>query len=356
MKVLELQNISKSFGEKHVLKDLSLEIEQGEFVTFLGPSGCGKTTMLKIIAGLEKADNGKVFLNGNDITNLPPEKRMLNTVFQNYALFPHMNVEKNIEYGLKLKGIDKKERKKTVKNMLDTVKLSGYEKYSVNELSGGEKQRVAIARAAVNKPSVLLLDEPLGALDLKLRQYLQNELKALQKKLGMTFIYITHDQEEAMNMSDRIYVMNNGNFEQFGTPAEIYDHPKTRFIASFVGSANILDAKIIDINNNNAVLSIAGQNILIPIKKDMKKGNITLAVRSENVILSHEESAGSLKAVITDKAYVNGIFRTKSTTVDGNEIMSTSYSMDDDYKVNDTVYITFNNDKIIYLTEEENEK
>lgn len=355
MKVLELKNISKSFGENQVLKNLSIEIEQGEFVTFLGSSGCGKTTMLKIIAGLEKADSGSVFLNGEDITSLPPEKRMLNTVFQNYALFPHMNVEKNIEYGLKLKGIDKKERKARVKEMLELVKLSGYEKRSVNELSGGEKQRVAIARAAVNKPSLLLLDEPLGALDLKLRQYLQNELKSLQRKLGMTFIYITHDQEEAMNMSDRIFVMNNGNVEQSGTPADIYNFPKTRYIASFVGSANIFKGKIIEFNNNTAVVNIAGENITIPCNNIDEK-NITLAVRSENIIISKSKSENSLRAVISDKSYVNGIFRTKLKLVDGNEIMSTSYSLNDEHNIGDNVFISFKEDKIIYIAEEKDEK
>lgn len=353
MKVLELENISKSFGEKHVLNNLSISISQGEFVTFLGPSGCGKTTMLKIIAGLEKADSGKVTLNGTDISSLPPEKRMLNTVFQNYALFPHMNVEKNIEYGLKIKGTDKKTRKTLVKDMLSLVKLSGYEKRSVQSLSGGEKQRVAIARAAINKPSVLLLDEPLGALDLQLRQYLQNELKQLQKALKMTFIYITHDQEEAMNMSDRIVVMNNGSIEQTGTPSEIYDSPKTRFTASFVGSANIFDAEVKEIKEDRMIIAVGGGTLVLPIKENIHKGHITLGVRSENIQVSPEFIPNSLEALVTDKTYVNGIFKTKLKLNCGNEITSASYSLNPGFNLGDKVYITFNEDKIIYIKEAE---
>lgn len=355
MNLLELKNISKSYGDNTVLKDLSIEINEGEFVTFLGPSGCGKTTMLKIIAGLEKPDSGEVFLNGENITLYPPEKRKLNTVFQNYALFPHMNVEKNIEYGLKIKGIDKINRKRAVKEILETVKLSGYEKRNVGELSGGEKQRVAIARAAVNKPSVLLLDEPLGALDLQLRQYLQNELKALQKKLNMTFIYITHDQEEAMNMSDRIFVMNNGTIEQVASPAEIYDSPKTKFIASFVGAANIFDAKISFLPGDGFVMNVS--DCLLRLEnKNVSEGSVTVAVRSENIKVSLTESDFSLKATVLDKAYVNGLFRIKLRLVDGNEIMSTSYSFHDELSVNDMVYVSFDEDKIIFIPGEKDEK
>ena len=238
---LELKNITKSFTkEDAVLNGINLTIHKGEFITLLGSSGCGKTTTLRIVAGLEMPDSGQVFLDGEDVTLLAPEARDVNTVFQNYALFPHMNVADNIGYGLKLKKVPKQEIKKKVKEMLELVQLSGYEKRKPSELSGGQKQRVAIARSLVNNPRVLLLDEPLGALDLQLRRAMQIELKKLQKKLGITFIYITHDQEEAINMSDRIAVMRDGRFEQIGTPDEIYNHPKTSYVATFVGNANIL--------------------------------------------------------------------------------------------------------------------
>ena len=217
-----------------------LQQKKGEFVTLLGSSGCGKTTTLRIIAGLEQPDSGQVFLDGKDVTSLEPNQRNVNTVFQNYALFPHMNVADNIGYGLKLKKTPKAEISRRVKEMLELVQLPGFERRKPSELSGGQRQRVAIARALVNNPEVLLLDEPLGALDLQLRRAMQQELKRLQKKLGITFIYITHDQEEAINMSDTIAVMNHGRFEQIGTPDEIYNHPKTSYVATFVGNANIL--------------------------------------------------------------------------------------------------------------------
>ena len=229
--LLELKNITKRFGETDVLNGITLSIEKGEFITFLGASGCGKTTTLRIIAGLEQPDSGSVFLDGKEVTGLSPNERDVNTVFQNYALFPHMNVEANVGYGLKIKKVPKGEMKKRVHEMLELVQLQGYEKRMPSELSGGQKQRVAIARALVNSPKLLLLDEPLGALDLKLRRAMQIELKRLQKKLGITFLYITHDQEEAINMSDRIVVMKNGRFEQIGTPDEIYNHPRTSYVA-----------------------------------------------------------------------------------------------------------------------------
>lgn len=233
---LELKDLEKSFGtEEEVLRGISLTVEKGEFITILGSSGCGKTTTLRIIAGLEMPDSGRVFLNGEDVTDLEPNQRDVNTVFQSYALFPHMNVAENIGYGLKLKKVPKAQIKARVEEMLEMVQLSGYGKRKPSELSGGQRQRVAVARALINNPGVLLLDEPLGALDLKLRRAMQTELKNLQKKLGITFIYITHDQEEAFNMSDRIAVMNQGRFEQIGTPEEIFNHPVNDYVASFGG-------------------------------------------------------------------------------------------------------------------------
>lgn len=237
--ILELRNIKKSFDTTCVLKSINFSIEEGEFVSILGASGCGKTTTLRIIAGLEQADEGQVFLNGEDISNLDPNRRNVNTVFQNYALFPHMSVEANIGYGLKIKRLPKNEINERVKEALKLVQLEGYEKRKPSKLSGGQKQRVAIARAIINNPKILLLDEPLGALDLQLRRQMQTELKKLQEKLNITFIYITHDQEEAAAMSDRIIVMNQGQIEQIGTPVEIYDAPKSLYVQQFIENSKL---------------------------------------------------------------------------------------------------------------------
>lgn len=299
---LEIKNLTKSFtpGEV-VLREINLKIEKGEFVTLLGSSGCGKTTTLRIIAGLEQPDSGSVWLEGQDVTALEPNQRDVNTVFQNYALFPHMNVADNIGYGLKIRKVPKAEIKKKVKEMLELVQLEGYEKRKPSELSGGQKQRVAIARALANNPRVLLLDEPLGALDLQLRRAMQLELKRLQKKLGITFIYITHDQEEAINMSDRIVVMNQGRFEQIGTPDEIYNHPKTSYVAAFVGNANILKGETLGMNG-------------------------TVAIRRENIILDEYGKSG-YPAIVKEKNFVAGQLRVLLTLPDGDEVTASSFGM-----------------------------
>lgn len=296
--ILELVNLNKSFGNTQVLKGLNIEIARGEFITILGSSGCGKTTMLRIIAGLEEPDSGKVLLNGNDITSLEPNKRNVNTVFQSYALFPNMNVEKNIAYGLKIKGIPKNQIKERVAQMLKMVQLEGFEKRNPNELSGGQRQRVAIARAVINQPDVLLLDEPLGALDLKLRRQMQLELKRFQKKLGITFIYITHDQEEAINMSDRIAVMRDGLFEQIGTPNDIYYHPRTSFVADFVGNANIF-----------------------------RENGKTYAIRGEKVLMN-ESPQCVREAVVKEKTFAGGQLKILFGLNDGQEITANRYGID----------------------------
>lgn len=243
--LIDLVHISKSFDGTMVLDDLNLSVKENEFVTLLGPSGCGKTTTLRIIGGFETADTGKVIFDGTDISKLPPNKRQLNTVFQKYALFTHMSIAENIAFGLKIKGKSKDYINDKIKYALKLVNLDGYEKRSIDSLSGGQQQRIAIARAIVNEPKVLLLDEPLGALDLKLRQDMQYELIRLKNELGITFIYVTHDQEEALTMSDTIVVMNQGYIQQIGTPEDIYNEPENAFVADFIGDSNIISGRMI---------------------------------------------------------------------------------------------------------------
>ena len=238
---VRLVGVSKHYGEVAAVKSLDLEIKRGEFFTLLGPSGSGKTTTLRMIAGFEEPDTGRVELDGKDVTGLPPYDRSVNTVFQDYALFPHMSVGDNVAYGLRVKGVGKEERRRRASQALATVRLAGYEDRRPNQLSGGQQQRVALARAIVNEPRVLLLDEPLGALDLKLREQMQLELKGIQGQVGITFIYVTHDQEEALTMSDRIAVFNEGGVEQIGAPTEIYEKPDNAFVAGFVGVSNLLE-------------------------------------------------------------------------------------------------------------------
>ena len=241
---IRFEQVSRHFGEVKAVDQVDLEIRDGEFFSMLGPSGSGKTTCLRMIAGFDKPSAGRIYLYGQDVSDLPPYERSVNTVFQDYALFPHMTIEDNIAYGLMIKGISKKERLKQVDEMLDLVRLPGFGYRKPSQLSGGQRQRVALARALINHPKVLLLDEPLGALDLKLRQQMQVELKAIQKRVGITFIFVTHDQEEALTMSDRIAVFNEGHIVQVGTPAEIYETPASPFVAGFVGTSNLISGEV----------------------------------------------------------------------------------------------------------------
>lgn len=243
--VIELENVTKSFEDNVILKNFNFKVKKDEFLTILGPSGCGKTTILRLIGGFEEPDEGKILFNGEDITEKEPYERKINTVFQKYALFPHMNVYNNIAFGLNIKKMDKNLIKERVKEVLKLVNLVGFENREIESLSGGQQQRIAIARALVNEPEVLLLDEPLGALDLKLRQAMQIELKRIQKSVGITFIYVTHDQEEALSMSDTVVVLNNGKIQQMDTPLNIYNEPKNAFVADFIGESNIIKAKML---------------------------------------------------------------------------------------------------------------
>ena len=271
IKALELKNINKKFNETVALDNIHLEINDGEFFSLLGPSGSGKTTCLKVIGGFEQPDSGKVSLFNENVTDIPPFKRNVNTVFQDYALFPHMNVEENVCYSLKIKKIPKIEQESQVQEILSTVKLTGYEKRKPSELSGGQRQRVALARSLINKPKILLLDEPLGALDLKLREQMQIELKNLQRQFQITFIYVTHDQQEALSMSDRIAIFNDGKIEQVDTPDNIYKNPKTAFVADFIGTTSLVSKQLAaELFNYNSAFSIRPENIKINNEQDSK--------------------------------------------------------------------------------------
>ena len=296
--IIQLKNISKTYEDNKVLDNLSLNIKKNEFLTLLGPSGCGKTTTLKIIAGFENADEGSVLFEGSDINEVPPYKRQINTVFQKYALFPHMNIYENIAFGLKIKKLPKDEIDKKVKEMLKLVSLEGYEKRSVDSLSGGQQQRIAIARALVNEPKVLLLDEPLGALDLKLRQEMQTELKRIQKKLGITFIFVTHDQEEALSMTDTIVVMNKGKIQQMGTPEDIYNEPENSFVARFIGESNIFDGIMIE----DFKVEFCGKVFECVDKGFSENEKIEVVIRPEDIKMVEKEK-GMIQGIVTSSTF-----------------------------------------------------
>lgn len=282
--VIELKNISKSFGDNVILENFDFKVKKDEFLTILGPSGCGKTTILRLIGGFEEPDEGQILFNGEDITNKEAYERRINTVFQKYALFPHMNVFDNIAFGLKIKKMDKKVIKEKVKEVLKLVNLVGFENREIESLSGGQQQRIAIARALVNEPDVLLLDEPLGALDLKLRQAMQIELKRIQKSVGITFIYVTHDQEEALSMSDTVVVLNNGEIQQMDSPINIYNEPKNAFVADFIGESNIIKGRMLE----DFKVRFLGYDFPCVDKGFKVNEDVEVVVRPEDVILVDE--------------------------------------------------------------------
>jgi len=308
-----LENVRKEFGDILAVDDISMEIEEGQFLTLLGPSGCGKTTTLRLMAGFETPTSGTVKFEGEDVTDTAAYSRPSNLVFQSYALFPHKTVGENIGFGLKMQGVNKSDREEQISEMLDLVELPQLKDRSIDELSGGQQQRVALARALINEPTVLLLDEPLGALDLKLRRSMQLELKNIQEELGITFIYVTHDQEEALRMSDKIAILNDGHVEQIGAPNEIYEEPATRFVADFIGETNLIDGTY------DAEAGVVASNSLqIPVTSDLADGaEVSVSIRPEKIhIQSEDESGYSLDCTVDDIVYQGNLVKIHVSTGD----------------------------------------
>ena len=331
--IIEIAGLRKSFDHVEVVKGVDMQVHQGEFLTLLGPSGCGKTTTLRMIAGFEEADSGHITIDGQEVTALPPYKRAVNTVFQSYALFPLMNVYDNVAYGLTVKRLPKAEIREKVTQALRTVQLEGFEKRRVSQMSGGQCQRVAIARALVNGPK--LLDEPLGALDLKLRKQMQLELKRLQKQLGITFIYVTHDQEEAMTMSDRIAVMCAGEIQQIGTPSEIYNAPATRFVADFIGESNILDGVML----RDFRVEFAGQEFTCVDAGFGSRETVYLCVRPEAVCVSAEPVSGfGIQITVTDNICTGNLIKSIGVDADGHELRFSRLAGADGFSCGETLY------------------
>lgn len=319
--IIELNNITKKFDGETVLDDITLSVKKNEFVTLLGPSGCGKTTTLRIIGGFETPDKGEVYFDGHLINDVPPFKRQLNTVFQKYALFPHMNVYENIAFGLRIKKFDERLIDSKVEKMLELFNLKNYGKRRIDQLSGGQQQRIAIARALVNEPKVLLLDEPLGALDLKLRKEMQHELKAMQKQIGITFIYVTHDQEEALTMSDTIVVMNDGIIQQMGTPIDIYNEPENAFVADFIGESNILDGVMLD----DYLVEFLGRKFECLDFGFGKGEEVDVVIRPEDLNLTSQEN-GRLEGIVKSVTF-KGVHYEMRIMVGGYEFLVHSTDM-----------------------------
>lgn len=348
--IITIEGVEKRFGNNLVVKNLNLEIAEGEFLTLLGPSGCGKTTTLRMIAGFEEASSGIIKVEGERIENKEPFQRNVNTVFQNYALFPHMTVFQNVAYGLTIKKVPKAEIQERVMEMLQMVQLESYAKRKPDALSGGQKQRVAIARALVNRPKVLLLDEPLGALDLKLRKQMQIELKRLQKKLGITFIYVTHDQEEALTMSDRIAVMHDGILEQLAPPMEIYDRPKTKFVAGFIGESNIFDGKVTAVNGNILTVETEAGKICT-CGEDFAVGEeMHVSIRPEYLEVSTSPVEGfDLTGSIKDFIYQGTVVKTAIDLKNGQEVKYSRFEQDRTVSEGESVYLYWNPEKSVAI-------
>ena len=346
--IVSLIDVEKRFGSNLVVRKMNMEIYEGEFLTLLGPSGCGKTTTLRMIAGFEDATSGIIKVQGERVENKEPYQRDVNTVFQNYALVPHMTVFDNVAYGLTIKKVPKDEIRQRVAEMLELVQLTDYERRKPDELSGGQKQRVAIARALINRPKVLLLDEPLGALDLKLRKQMQIELKRLQKKLGITFVYVTHDQEEALTMSDRIAVMNAGVIEQLGTPMEIYDHPLTRFVAGFIGESNIFDGTVTAVEGDLLRVDTPAGKLLTRGSGFAVGEEMHVSIRPEYLEAGERNADGfDLPARIKDFTYMGTVVKTALDMADGTELKLSRFEQDANAHEGDKVYLSWRPEKSV---------
>ena len=348
--VIELHGVSKTIHDHDILHDINLEVRNGEFLTLLGPSGCGKTTLLRLISGFEEPTTGKIFIDGKNVSGLPPHLRQVHTVFQSYALFPHMTVFENIAFGLHCKKLPKNEIESRVAEVLKTVKLEKYTQRKPDQLSGGQQQRVAIARAIVNRPLVLLLDEPLSSLDYRLRKTMQLELKQLQRKLGITFIFVTHDQEEALSMSDRVVIMHEGGMEQIGTPRQVYEEPQNLTVATFIGEVNIFDSRILAIDGKRITVDIQGKQRIAKTTRDFTVGEkVNVLVRPEDLrVLDHSEvddTTDMFPGVVEEAIY-------KGTTVDlmvrlsNNKVVASTQFFDEDddrleYAMGEPVWISW---------------
>ncbi len=338
--IVSLKNICKSYGDNKVVKNINLDIMEGEFLTLLGSSGCGKTTTLRMIAGFEEITSGDIYIDNELINDVPAYKRPINTAFQSYALFPHLSVYNNIAYGLKVKKVPKEEIHKKVMKMLELVCLTGFENRKPSQLSGGQKQRVSIARALVNSPKVLLLDEPLGALDLKLRKQMQLELKQMQKQLGITFIYVTHDQEEALTMSDRIAVMHHGTIEQLSTPKELYLQPKTRYVAEFIGESNIFEGIVDSKENGTYIVRTESGEIVCRGDCAEKEEMVYVCVRPEKVKVSMLPVKGfSIKAEIREKVFVGNMLKIIAVLPNGDEIKISDMEEVEEQEIGNIIYL-----------------
>lgn len=354
--IVKLEGFGKNYGKKEVIKDIDLEVYEGEFLTLLGSSGCGKTTILRSISGLDIPTFGKIYIDGEDVTNLEPQLRKVNTIFQNYALFPLMNIYDNLAFGLRMKKIPEDEIKSRVNEMLELVHLEGYEKRFPRELSGGEQQRVSLARGLINRPKVLLLDEPISALDLKLRKMMQIELKMLQRKLGITFIYVTHDQDEALSMSDRIVVLRNGKIEQIDSPNDIYDKPNSLYVAEFIGDTNIISSKVESIDYDKKLVYLDG-GLVANINGNYNVGdNVDIVLRPENIKISntlkkHNSITGDVKELIYDGSSTKLIFN-----IDKKMIKVVVFGNDKRYEVGQELNLYWDIEDMIVFGRDKNEK
>ena len=344
-RIIDLRHVSKRFGDKAVLEDINLYIRKGEFITLLGPSGCGKTTTLRLIAGFLAPDEGEILLDGRDISGIPPYKRPFNTVFQRYALFPHLDVYDNIAFGLKLQKVPTDEIDRRVRRVLKLVSMTDYEERDVESLSGGQQQRVAIARALVNQPKILLLDEPLAALDLKMRKDMQIELKEMHKELGITFIYVTHDQEEALTLSDTIVVMNEGKIQQIGTPTDIYNEPVNSFVADFIGESNILNATMV----RDRLVSFIGHDFPCVDEGFGEGVPVDVVVRPEDIYFTTDPARCQFKAKVNSCTFKGVHYEMYVDTDTGNELMIQDY---DAYEVGSEVMLYIEPDDIQVMRKE----